>query len=105
MSVAGKGSSKTVPTSKNLEGTMSSSNSLVLNHVLGLLNRARFRQFKKPINYSEIHFQLSWCRIFQTLSVFLSNLQYFKAEALIGYVLSDTRFDRLLGNTILQSVY
>ena len=42
---------------------------------------------------------------FKRFRYFLSNLQYFKAEALIGYVLSDTRFDRLLGNTILQSVY
>ena len=105
MSVAGKGSSKTVPTSKNLQGTMSSSNSLVLNHVLGLLNRARFRQFKKPINYSEIHFNFRGVVYFKRFRYFLSNLQYFKAEALIGYVLSDTRFDRLLGNTILQSVY
>ena len=39
---------------------------------------------------------------FKRFRYFLSNLQYFKAEALIGYVL---RFDRLLGNTILQSVY
>ena len=42
---------------------------------------------------------------FKRFRYFLSNLQYFKAEALIGYVLSDARFDRLLGNTLLQSVY
>ena len=52
----------------------------LLNHVFGLLNRARFRQFKKTINYSDTHFQLnqtpplevlsSRSRISQTLSVF-----------------------------------
>ena len=52
----------------------------LLNHVFGLLNRARFRQFKKTINYSDTHFQFnqtphlevlsSRSRISQTLSVF-----------------------------------
>ena len=47
LSVAGKGSSKTVLTSKNWQGKMSDSTSLFLNLFGGLLNRERFRQFKK----------------------------------------------------------
>ena len=47
LSVAGKGSSKTVLTSKNWQGKMSDSTSPFLNLFGGLLNRERFRQFKK----------------------------------------------------------
>ena len=77
LSVTGKGSNKTALIKKLYKARWAIQ---LLNHVFGLLNRARFRQFKEKVNYSNAHFQFNQTpplevlslrsRIFQTLSVF-----------------------------------
>ena len=62
----------------------------LFSHVFGLLNRARFRQFKEKVNYSNAHFQFNQTpplevlslrsRIFQTLSVFSVKFTRIQAE-------------------------